>query len=368
MSQTVPSACQVALRWHRRIHCPHTSRIPNVPPNPLLGYNGHGTAAPCIIGDPEYSRTSTSHQPHVDWSVSNQLQACHLINTMDWGVSLRFCLWLDEYSSEEDDNPNTMQQAYYSWDEDSSVTSVRWHDFRLQCLSLSFTCRFLVDRICLIQFHTSITSQVEPGPRNEPKLRSPMLLSGHQPHPCFYASSWIEVSREENKGSKQNLCNSGVECTLKFQLHIILSRRKLHLCGNTDWVVAEERCASYYIIEERIPTQTSFAETLIGLLWKRHSFAEADDLITTGCVPLHIQIPSSRSRSTMSGAVCSTEYINTWTIPFANSALLSFGSSFQWTFHWNSRTWWTSPLLFWSVTAYRKWVKSVGSISVTSSG
>ena len=36
----------------------------------------------------------TSHQVRVDWSVSNQLQACHLINTMDWGVSLWFCQWL----------------------------------------------------------------------------------------------------------------------------------------------------------------------------------------------------------------------------------------------------------------------------------
>jgi len=66
----------------------------NVPPNPLLGYDGQGTAPPCSANSVTQSTLAhrlllRDQRCIITGAVSNQLQACHLINTIRMTTSNR---------------------------------------------------------------------------------------------------------------------------------------------------------------------------------------------------------------------------------------------------------------------------------------
>ena len=77
------------------VDIPPVSR--NVPPNPLLGYEGHRTAPPSSAGSAASVTQSTlahrvllrDQRCLITGAVSNQLQACHLINTIRMTTSNR---------------------------------------------------------------------------------------------------------------------------------------------------------------------------------------------------------------------------------------------------------------------------------------
>jgi len=66
------------------------------PPNPLLGYDGRRTAPPSATSSASMSQSTLAHRVLlydqrclVTGGVSDQIQACHLINTIRMGKSNR---------------------------------------------------------------------------------------------------------------------------------------------------------------------------------------------------------------------------------------------------------------------------------------
>jgi len=78
----------IHIRDRDIVDIPHVSV--NAPPNPLLGYEGHRTAPPSLAGSSTSVTQSTlahrlllrDQRCLITGAVSNQLQACHLINTI----------------------------------------------------------------------------------------------------------------------------------------------------------------------------------------------------------------------------------------------------------------------------------------------